>query len=243
MKLNKTMKTSISLAAIALVSTPVQAAITALTSVDQLDFTNVVKAYDFTGTSSIADNGATFDIGGVTFTRARWNDGNPGTTIDGMTLNNVNTSDNQGSNAPNIALGGTATDRTNLNELLDVWNIGNNPPMNISVALANGTYEIQYLVGVSGNRDNEVFNTTDGANVSLGAWSSHTPSTGNMNYLITGEIVVTSGTLSLSVDEGTVAGGDNRPVVSGLIISQIPEPSTTALLGLGGLALILRRRK
>jgi len=226
-----------SLAAFALVTTSAQAAITALTSVDQLDFTNVVKAYDFTGTNSIAANGATFDIGGVTFTRARWNDGNPGTTIDGMTLNNVNTSDNQGSGAPNITLGGTATDRTNLNELLDVWNIGNSPPMSISVALANGTYEIQYLVGVFGTRDNEVFNTTDGANVSLGAWS------GTGNYLITGEIVVTAGTLSLSVDEGIVAGGDNRPVVSGLIISAVPEPTTTALLGLGGLALILRRRK
>jgi hypothetical protein len=140
-----------------------------------------------------------------------------------MTLNNVNTSDNQGSGAPNITLGGTATDRTNLNELLDVWNIGNSPPMSISVALANGTYEIQYLVGVSGSRDNEVFNTTDGANVSLGAWSTHDPSTGNMNYLITGEIVVTAGTLSLSVDEGIVAA--NNPASENQASFQPHSPS------------------
>ena len=31
--------------------------------------------------------------------------------------------------------------------------------------------------------------------------------------------------------------------LNGLQINQVPEPSTTALLGLGGLALILRRRK
>ena len=240
--MNTTTKTLSALAGLALVAGSTQAAIVELTSVDQLDFTNNVKAYDFTGTTSIANDGATFDIGGVTFTRARWNDGNPGTTINGMTLNSVNTSDNQNSNAPNITLGGTATDRANLNTLLDVWNIGQNPPLLISVALPNGTYKIQYLVGVSGSRDNEIFNTTDGANISLGAWSSHSPSTGNKNYLITGEIVVTSGTLSLAVDEGTVAGGDNRPVVSGLIISQVPEPGSLALLGLGGLLIARRRR-
>ena len=39
------------------------------------------------------------------------------------------------------------------------------------------------------------------------------------------------------------AAGPSRAVINGLEISAVPEPSTTALLGLGGLALILRRRK
>jgi len=34
-----------------------------------------------------------------------------------------------------------------------------------------------------------------------------------------------------------------NPAFNGLLINAVPEPSTTALLGLGGLALILRRRK
>jgi hypothetical protein len=35
----------------------------------------------------------------------------------------------------------------------------------------------------------------------------------------------------------------SNPAFNGLLINAVPEPSSTALLGLGGLALILRRRK
>ena len=38
-------------------------------------------------------------------------------------------------------------------------------------------------------------------------------------------------------------GGDNRPVAVGITIAEVPEPSSAALIGLGGIALILRRRK
>ncbi|MBT7959782.1 MAG: PEP-CTERM sorting domain-containing protein [Akkermansiaceae bacterium] len=41
----------------------------------------------------------------------------------------------------------------------------------------------------------------------------------------------------------TVAPGGNDPGLSGYALRAIPEPSSAALLGLGGLALILRRRK
>lgn len=40
-----------------------------------------------------------------------------------------------------------------------------------------------------------------------------------------------------------VGGTNNRPALNGFSMDVVPEPSTTALLGLGGLALILRRRK
>ena len=41
----------------------------------------------------------------------------------------------------------------------------------------------------------------------------------------------------------TTSGVGNNPAFNGLLIEAVPEPSSTALLGLGGLALILRRRK
>lgn len=50
---------------------------------------------------------------------------------------------------------------------------------------------------------------------------------------------------TLTIDGQTTLNGGNVPrgTLSGLIIEQVPEPSSAALLGLGGLALILRRRK
>ena len=48
-------------------------------------------------------------------------------------------------------------------------------------------------------------------------------------------------TLTLVAAPGT--GGQNRSHFSGVSLSVVPEPSSSALLGLGGLALILRRRK
>jgi hypothetical protein len=45
-----------------------------------------------------------------------------------------------------------------------------------------------------------------------------------------------SGNLTLSL-------GGSRPAINGFTITAVPEPSTTALLGLGGLTLIMRRRK
>ena len=38
-------------------------------------------------------------------------------------------------------------------------------------------------------------------------------------------------------------GAGTNPVLNAVLITAVPEPSSTALLGLGGLALILRRRK
>jgi hypothetical protein len=244
MKIRNQMKTTMSLAALALVTTSAQAATTALTDVDQLDLTSYVKAYDFTGSNSIASDGTSFDIGSVTFTRHAWNDG---LAFDGMTMTGHHTADNQNSSHVNIGSGGDAADRANLNELLHVWNIGagnsNGSQVDLSIALTNGTYNLQYLVGGGGSRGNDLFDVSNGAvgsgnEVLLGSFET----TSSTNYLITGTVTVTDGSLELAV-VGDNASGDARPILSGLIISQVPEPSTTALLGLGGLALILRRRK
>ena len=48
---------------------------------------------------------------------------------------------------------------------------------------------------------------------------------------------------NLTVDNGQTGAFDDNFDVSGSTLTAVPEPSSTALLGLGGLALILRRRK
>jgi hypothetical protein len=51
-------------------------------------------------------------------------------------------------------------------------------------------------------------------------------------------------TLNISVDRDDASGGDPNNWLSGYSLQTVvPEPSSTALLGLGGLALILRRRR
>jgi hypothetical protein len=54
-----------------------------------------------------------------------------------------------------------------------------------------------------------------------------------------------SGTITLFMGEGavnTVLNG-SRTMMDGIVVTLVPEPSTLALLGLGGLALLIRRRK
>jgi hypothetical protein len=51
---------------------------------------------------------------------------------------------------------------------------------------------------------------------------------------------------NLSASSFSITGNqspDDFSAINGIVITSVPEPSTTALLGLGGLALILRRRK
>ncbi|BDS06985.1 hypothetical protein NT6N_20250 [Oceaniferula spumae] len=54
--------------------------------------------------------------------------------------------------------------------------------------------------------------------------------------------ITTSGTYTFEIyaDQSTTS---NHIIVDNLVLNAVPEPSSTALLGIGGLALILRRRK
>lgn len=79
-----------------------------------------------------------------------------------------------------------------------------------------------------------------GADVANTAWTQATDTVRGNYVLKTGQ---TATTLSIV---GPERDGDNRGSLAGIIIEDttpIPEPSSSALLGLGGLALILRRRK
>ena len=58
------------------------------------------------------------------------------------------------------------------------------------------------------------------------------------NYMVFNGLTAASFTIS---DNGS-SGGGGLPAIAGIEIVSVPEPSSAALLGLGGLALILRRR-
>lgn len=70
-----------------------------------------------------------------------------------------------------------------------------------------------------------------------------TPSTGGhaVKYEITVE--ATTATDDLRLLFGSPSGSGGEGYFAGYTVESVPEPSSTALLGLGGLALILRRRK
>jgi hypothetical protein len=208
-----------------------------LTSVDQLDLTNVVKAYDFTTSAN-----STVNIGGVTFTSHNWTDQ---LAYDGLTVTDINGLSGAALGAPVITMGGTVTDQTNLTSVLSTTNfsLGSSPgaSMTFSIAVPDGDYIVQYLAGTSANRSNELIDAGPPA-VSLGTFN------GSGNFLISGTANATGGTgLTLRVDY--FAGSDGRPIISGLILSEIlppppaPEPSTLLLLGCGMLVTASRIRR
>ncbi|MCH7224669.1 Ig-like domain-containing protein [Haloferula sp. A504] len=188
----------------------------ALTSVDVLDLTNVVGAYDFTGADSITANGTSFSIGGVNFTRHNWM---TSSTTD-LVLTNSRSDANAPSNAPNISEGGTASDQANLTVLLDYWAQGNQGGSGADMiatvsGLTNGTYKIQYLIGTNNTtRSNAIFYRPEvGDDVLLEDYSIR-----NENIVITaGGIEVTDGSLRLVMAQGPTS--DNRRIIAGLIIS------------------------
>jgi hypothetical protein len=58
------------------------------------------------------------------------------------------------------------------------------------------------------------------------------------------ETVIGGSAINFFIDQdGTTSGGTDRTWYDGVGYEVVPEPSSMALLGLGGLALILRRRR
>lgn len=59
---------------------------------------------------------------------------------------------------------------------------------------------------------------------------------------VTGNYVTTSTSGSALAIRGQIRDGVNRGSIAGVIITEVPEPGSLALLGLGGLAVLRRRR-
>ncbi len=116
----------------------------------------------------------------------------------------------------------------------------------LSIAgLADGDYVLQMMMSDTRALGGTNNLTADFGATTAGGTADETISVGGTGGLITVEFNVTAGTtanvyLEQVTGVGTFSGG-----VSALQLRNVtvPEPSSTALLGLGGLALILRRRK
>jgi hypothetical protein len=111
-------------------------------------------------------------------------------------------------------------------------NTAGNPVTQTAGTGLTGTFDINSeSAGHSNGNIGALLEDTDSA-------SANTPGTLATNYARFNGLSPDGGnTLAFSM------GGVNSPINGLQLIETVPEPSTTALLGLGGLALILRRRK
>jgi len=115
------------------------------------------------------------------------------------------------------------------------------PGVNIKASGMTGLYDVTIYLSTDGNNPmtfvpftvNGVEYTTTGTYSGYGEGFTF----GENNTIIVKGL---SGPLDI---QGDTRAGSSRGSVAGIQITAVPEPSSAALLGLGGLALILRRRK
>ena len=169
------------------------------------------------------------------------NSGGSATTFDGIAFTSGVTS--FGSTADNTfhadlsILSRSATFRT----------IGSGIAGLVNLTIGN-TYRVQALLfdGRGGNPPNGRSVAFDGIN--LGSYANGvTGSTWGSGLLVTGTFVADNERQQYTVEifnaDDTSAGGQLNAFTLYQTAAAVPEPSSVALLGLGGLALILRRRK
>jgi len=97
---------------------------------------------------------------------------------------------------------------------------------------------IQASDNATGFPDTAVYDSNGGT--SLGTFTNSTTGGGGKLGGATNTLTLTSDTIYIKPGN---RAGSLRGTIAGVIITSVPEPSMAALLGLGGLALLLRRRK
>ena len=159
--------------------------------------------------------GATVDVNGVTFTQtAIATDITPGGSQLGSTI-----------------YGGAGS--ADLNTLLDsnMWGGGTAVVISLGGLVDGQEYILQAFIG--DHRDGARTPTAGGTNTITGGGGDMMSFIGTFTADASGEVNFTA--------QNTP--NDSGISISGLQLRAVPEPSSAALLGLGGLALIMRRRK
>ena len=97
------------------------------------------------------------------------------------------------------------------------------------------------LINAVNGATGDVLTGNDTNNPDWVAWSTNIEGSYGIDGWIVWESATPSGN-SLTIDFMT-GGGDSRASINAMEISVVPEPATMAMLGIGGLAALLRRRK
>ncbi len=102
-------------------------------------------------------------------------------------------------------------------------------------ATDNQSFLSDLTVSISGG----VFSNTKNVDYSVAA----DPTILTQNYDLTGKSLSANTTYTITVTSANLNGTGAYMVYDGITLTGVPEPSSAALLGLGGLALLRRRRK
>tara|TARA_B110000908_G_scaffold69609_1_gene83953 strand:- start:91 stop:888 length:798 start_codon:yes stop_codon:yes gene_type:complete len=110
------------------------------------------------------------------------------------------------------------------------------------------TWDLTTTVGTDADNDLPAFQTEPSGTISMVFSSTgYILSLDGANDYTTSEITFSAGIDLAYLEFRGQSGGSNSTdggmILDNISVAAVPEPSTTALLGLGGLALILRRRK
>jgi hypothetical protein len=236
MKMTTLTKTTLPFAAVALLAATSQAAVVNV-DIQGTQFGNVAPGIaDYTGglangpiasdntwnyfnVGTTVPNGQSLSAGGLTFT---FGTGWQGSFADG---------------APNNLQGDRVFAPTGVAATMTISGLDITKSYNIALigaSLASVGFETDFTIGGTTK-------TATAAPISGTGNGALTFVEGDSHVLFSG-ISGGTGSITFSVTDSVDPNSANG-VLSGLQIEEVPEPSTTALLGLGGLALIFRRRK
>ena len=241
----------------------IEGSVIEFTSPDDLLFDpgTVVIAVDTYGNTDSAVNGVTFFTDRAGLGAAVTGEGIVSSNGVTVTTGLVNQIDNWsgGAGGPSFT-GGTPGSAANLSEIMrDIrWAngaAGQTVTVTVNGLDAGATYNIQLLFNEGADRDrrydigvNGVLAVDDFS--SEGGDSVWSPSnsfaySGDFAANGSGELNIVLGREPLPGDPNNTpfTGADNNAILQGIVLHQIPEPSSSALIGLGLIGLLARRRR